>query len=277
VVSIEATSTNSTGLSIRTIGGQSANIFQIQNSTGSNLLYIDSSGALFANQGLTATGLATFDRASSTVFSSLDGLYIGRNATTTIRGESNATSTFAGGVYANGLQINGFATTSSLRVSLGIFQDGLSDCSDETQTVLYNSTTGKFSCGTDSGGGGGGISTIEEDNSSVVASALSIDFLGSDFSVTANGTEGDVVIDYTNSGITRKSQNETISGLWQFQGGASTTRQSVFYNAYFGATATSTFDSTGLLTLPSGFISQASSTIVGNASRHRFSSRNRVE
>jgi hypothetical protein len=260
VVSIAATSTNSTGLSIRAIGSQSANLFQIQNSTGSNLLYIDSVGALFANQGLNVSGLAALDRASSTIFSSLDGLYVGRSATTTIRGESNATSTFAGGVYANGLQINGFATTSLLRVSLGFFQDGLSDCSDETQTILYNATTGKFSCGADSGAGGGGISTIEENNASVVGSALSIDFLGSDFDVTANGTEGDIAIDYTNSGITRRNQNETLSSLWNFQGGASTTRQSVFYNAYFGATATSTFDSTGLLTLASGLVSQASST-----------------
>jgi hypothetical protein len=42
---------------------------------------------------------------------------------------------------------------------------------------------------------------------------------------------------------------------------ASSTRLSVFSNAYFGGTATSSFDSTGFLTLPSGFLSQASSTI----------------
>ena len=42
---------------------------------------------------------------------------------------------------------------------------------------------------------------------------------------------------------------------------ASTTRLSVFDTAYFGSTATSTFSSTGFLALPSGFLSQASSTI----------------
>ncbi|MBI2610881.1 excisionase family DNA-binding protein [Candidatus Kaiserbacteria bacterium] len=44
---------------------------------------------------------------------------------------------------------------------------------------------------------------------------------------------------------------------------ASSTRLSVFEKAYFGGSATSTFDSTGFLTLPSGFLSQASSTIGG--------------
>ena len=34
------------------------------------------------------------------------------------------------------------------------FQNGLGDCSDESETLLYNATTGTFSCGTDSGSGG---------------------------------------------------------------------------------------------------------------------------
>lgn len=44
VVSIEATSTQSTGLSIRGIIGQLANLFQIQDSTGANLFMVDNSG-----------------------------------------------------------------------------------------------------------------------------------------------------------------------------------------------------------------------------------------
>src|SRR3989344_3909016 len=47
---------------------------------------------------------------------------------------------------------------------------------------------------------------------------------------------------------------------------ASTSLLSVFQNAYFGGTATSTFDSTGFLTLVNGFNSQASSTI-GNGTQ----------
>lgn len=44
VVSIEATSTNSTPLSIRGIASQLANLFQIQNSAGANLFVVDNSG-----------------------------------------------------------------------------------------------------------------------------------------------------------------------------------------------------------------------------------------
>jgi hypothetical protein len=44
VVTIEATSTNATGLSIRGILGQLANIFQIQNSAGSNLFVVNNIG-----------------------------------------------------------------------------------------------------------------------------------------------------------------------------------------------------------------------------------------
>jgi len=44
VVSIEATSTQSTGLSIRGVVSQIANLFQIQDSTGSNLMVVDSAG-----------------------------------------------------------------------------------------------------------------------------------------------------------------------------------------------------------------------------------------
>ncbi|NDB60231.1 hypothetical protein EB001_17530, partial [bacterium] len=259
VVTIEATSTNTTALSIRSILNQIANIFSVQDSSGNNLVSINANGGIMASSTLTVggatnlssvtvSGLTTLGYASSTITSALDMFSVGRNATTTIRGESNATSTFAGGVYSNGLQVNGFSTTTSLRVSLGLFQDGLGDCSDEASNILYNSTTGKFSCGTDAGASGSGVSTIEENNSSVVTSALSIDFLGSDFIVTTDGSEGDIAIDYTNSGITRKSQNEIINGFWRFNN-ASTTAFSATGPAYFGSTATSSFSTTGALTL----------------------------
>jgi valyl-tRNA synthetase len=52
--------------------------------------------------------------ASSTAFSALDALQVGRNATTTIRGEANATSTFAGGVQANAINVT--STTASYRI-----------------------------------------------------------------------------------------------------------------------------------------------------------------
>src|ERR1051326_1399197 len=48
------------------------------------------------------------------------------------------------------------------------------------------------------------------------------------------------------------SNGNTWSALQQFSAGASTTQLSVFNKAYFGASATTTIDSTGNITLPSG-------------------------
>jgi hypothetical protein len=115
VLTVTATSTNSVAATIRAIAGQVADIFRIQNSAGNNLVSISATGAL------------SFAFASSSASSFLDYVSVGRTATTTIRGESNATSTFAGGVFAVGLQVNGFASTTALRVSNGFFQDGLTN------------------------------------------------------------------------------------------------------------------------------------------------------
>ncbi len=88
-------------------------------------------------------------------------------------------------------------------------------CSD-TQVLKWDEAGKLWQCANDSGVGSG-ISAIEENNSSVVTSAVTIDFSGTDFDViNAGGGEGDIAIDYTNSGITRNSRNESISGAWTF-------------------------------------------------------------
>jgi DNA-binding transcriptional MerR regulator len=89
-------------------------------------------------------------------------------------------------------------------------------CSD-TQVLKWNETSKIWYCADDSGSAGAGISTVEENNVSVVTSASNIDFLGADFNVTdAGGGEADIAIDYSNSGITRDDQTQTISGGWTF-------------------------------------------------------------
>lgn len=65
------------------------------------------------------------------------------------------------------------------------------------------------------------------------------------------------------SGVSLSAVN-TWTALQKFFGSASSTLFSA-NQAYFGATATSTFDSAGFLTLPRGFISAASSTIGNGA------------
>ncbi|KKQ81895.1 MAG: hypothetical protein UT06_C0053G0005, partial [Candidatus Woesebacteria bacterium GW2011_GWA1_38_8] len=85
------------------------------------------------------------------------------------------------------------------------------------QVLKWNSLTYVWYCADDSGASGSGISTVEENNSSIVTSAARIDFLGSDFSITdAGGGEADVAIDYSNSGITRSNQTQSVSGAWTF-------------------------------------------------------------
>ncbi|MDZ4285955.1 MAG: hypothetical protein U1A23_03445, partial [Candidatus Sungbacteria bacterium] len=58
-VTIEATSTNAILLSMRAALGQIANIFQIQNSSGSNLFYSNATGGLFASSTFQVTGATT--------------------------------------------------------------------------------------------------------------------------------------------------------------------------------------------------------------------------
>lgn len=55
------------------------------------------------------------------------------------------------------LSVLGLASTSRLSVINGFFQDGLTDCSDEANTVSYTLATGKFGCLADATGGGGGL------------------------------------------------------------------------------------------------------------------------
>ena len=96
------------------------------------------------------------------------------------------------------------------------------------------------SLGTGGGGSGGGTVAVEENDSTVVSSASSINFGGNDFSVTnAGGGKADIAVDYSNSGITRKSQNETISSTWNFLH-ASSSLFSVVDTLFVGGTATTT-------------------------------------
>ncbi|MEK7505254.1 MAG: hypothetical protein AAB589_03155, partial [Patescibacteria group bacterium] len=58
-VTIEATSTTAIPLAIRGKTSQTANLFQVQNALASNLLYINSSGAVFASSTLQVTATTT--------------------------------------------------------------------------------------------------------------------------------------------------------------------------------------------------------------------------
>ncbi|MEK7554735.1 MAG: hypothetical protein AAB518_02000, partial [Patescibacteria group bacterium] len=59
-LTVEATTTSTIGLTVRASSGQVANIFQIQNNAGSNLLFANASGGLFASSTLQVTGNSIF-------------------------------------------------------------------------------------------------------------------------------------------------------------------------------------------------------------------------
>ncbi|MBI2097622.1 MAG: hypothetical protein HYT46_01665 [Candidatus Vogelbacteria bacterium] len=91
-VTIEATTTTAIPLTLRASSGQTANLFQIQNSAASNLLYANASGGLFASSTLQVTGAATlYDNLT------VSGSLLVNNATSTITNLTmiNATSTNA--------------------------------------------------------------------------------------------------------------------------------------------------------------------------------------
>ncbi|MDO8493707.1 MAG: hypothetical protein Q7S19_04165, partial [bacterium] len=68
------------------------------------------------------------------------------------------------------ISASGVASTTALVVSNSFSQGGLTDCSLETQTVLYNSTTGRFTCGVD--GTGAGSSTWATTTSQVASQLI---------------------------------------------------------------------------------------------------------
>ncbi len=98
----------------------------------------------------------------------------------------------------------------------------LQGCADG-QILKWTESSDTWSCQNDNSSAGGGIATIQVGDVDAVTSATTIDLLAADFDVTNSPTgEGNVSIDYTNSGITRKGQAETVTGGWTFNTAATT-------------------------------------------------------
>ncbi len=231
---VNATSTNATTTNLAITGlATPAGTFLAVNQNGQVIATTTPSTSNWADQGSYLTPLTTTDGILLTGSSTINNLTM-LNSTTTNATTTNlyvsgtATSTFGGGILVN---------------SAGIRIANL-NCSG-VSGLLQTDASGHLICGTDDSGAGGGIVVIQENDSDVTTSATAIDFLGADFDVTGATGEGDISIDYTNSGITRKGQNETVTGAWTFNnllslGQASSTRQSIVDRLYIGGTATTT-------------------------------------
>ncbi|MDP3697079.1 MAG: hypothetical protein Q8R55_03535, partial [Candidatus Taylorbacteria bacterium] len=112
------------------------------------------------------------------------------------------------------------------------FGGGLADCDGATTNkLLWDETTGKFSCGTDqSGGGGGSALQVKEGLTSILNPVATISFDAGGFAVTPSGSAEVVVrIDYTN-GPASRAADQTITGFWEFRSGASFSNDVEFYN-----------------------------------------------
>jgi len=129
----------SNGLLTRTTTGTYAS----RTLTGtSNQITVTNGDGVSGNPTLSFPTLLTFTQSSSTQQSILDGLFVGRTATTTIRGDGVAsTIPFAS---TTAITVSGTASTSALIVS------GLNAANCDVKA----STAGVFSCGTDAGGSG---------------------------------------------------------------------------------------------------------------------------
>jgi hypothetical protein len=68
---------------------------------------------------------------------------------------AQGSTTIAGDLTVSGNATTTNATTTNLYVSTSIRGGGLTSCSFSSDKLLYNSTTGQFSCGADAGAGGG--------------------------------------------------------------------------------------------------------------------------
>ena len=231
---------------------------------------------------LTVSGLSAFSQASTTRLSVTDRAYFGGTATSTFDSTgfltlpsgflSQASSTIGAGTQAGGLTISGGATTTGNAYFAGTLGVGAVSLNASAALQIDSTTKGLLSPR---------LTTVQKNAISSPAAGLVLYdsdlnklnvYNGSTWKnvgsteiggEVTSGSAGSVLFIGDGTVLGQDASNFTFSTstnrLLVTQ--ASSTRLSVTDSAYFGGTATSTFDSTGFLTLPSGFLSQASSTI----------------
>lgn len=149
-------------------------------------------------------------------------------------------ATSGSATLAIALTSSGTTGSTSSNSGLEVSGSGLSllkGCNDN-EILKWTDASG-WACATDVSGSGS--ATIQESDVTIVSAASSLDFLGTDFTLTESPSgEANIAIDYASSGITRVAQNESISGAWTFTNGITV--------------------SSGSVTLPAGSIANSSLT-----------------
>ncbi|MBX4211563.1 MAG: hypothetical protein KW806_02100, partial [Candidatus Yanofskybacteria bacterium] len=106
------------------------------------------------------------------------------------------------------------------------FGSGLTDCTGVSQALQWTSS-GAFSCATITSGGGGGSSSsnieIRELGVFDDTSVASLSFEPGHFALSASNSQDVIVrLDWGSGGPASLSENETVTGIWNFSNGAST-------------------------------------------------------
>ncbi|MBI2096678.1 MAG: hypothetical protein HYT40_00765, partial [Candidatus Sungbacteria bacterium] len=215
---------NSTGYSLGTLTTDTG--ISVANATGTITLTNTGVQSAVAGTGISvsaATGTVTFTNTGVQTLTGTANQITVSSATGTITLSTpqsigtGSSPTFAGATLSASTTLSNLANNQLLYIDPAKNIAGFAS-STAGKVLMATGTAPYFSWET--AAGGSGISTVEANNVDVVTSAVSLDFLGADFDVALDTGEGsneaDVAIDYTNSGITRKNQNEAITGDWSF-------------------------------------------------------------
>ena len=147
----------------------------------------------------------------------------------------------------------GPATATTFSTSgLEVASSGLSiirGCNQD-QILKWDLASLRWECQDDmSGGVGSGAITVKEGETTIQATTTVLSFSATDFTAVDGGPlRANVSIDYASSGITRRDQNETVSGEWSFFGASTTINSFNFTNA----TGTGNFQAGSINNTPIG-------------------------
>ncbi len=195
-----------------TLGDTTANAGNLLVGNGSSWISQALSGDLTVNSsGVTAIGANAVTLATDTVGNYVATITTGTGLSVSGSGNENAAVSLSLDVSTTGTTVT---TSSNSGLELGT--DGarlLGGCSN-SQILKWNTSINAWECASDVSSGS---LALQENDSTISANATTLDFLGADFDITETPSgEGNISVDYTNSGITRRTATEVITGNWSF-------------------------------------------------------------
>ena len=148
IVSIESTSTNTTALAIRARLNQVADLFQIKNSSGSNLFSVDSLGGIFTASNLNVSGTSTLATTTATTLSVSGQTTLAQASTTNLSATgATFTNTFTGGATITNASTTNFSASGLFATNA--FIGGLTGATLNItgQTTLNNASSSVLTLG----------------------------------------------------------------------------------------------------------------------------------